>query len=373
MALQKSRVCLAVIGALAVGLSQLAPSMWAHAQASKLKTAGIEEDALPAAILRSALAGNRGMPAIDRYLRGDGAPPGVVTRRATALIRAIGKIRNTMRPQDLLAAVDSITHVAARSLSYATVMRLAMEPDYRPENATLAWDFGPGDGTVMPGFERVVPGDRRLSGTAIAALRRDDDNALFTDGIAGVRKIQLNLPDGDYRIVLMTQNFGVPDLVRNPFGQEIRINGIPLIVMRHGPPKWLPYAFLVRGRIRLAGGGMKRVRGYLAGDVNGELDTLLPRQQGGAVVVEGTAVRGKLSIELAGFENSQSYLTGLIVEPAKEPSDLVLSDVARDRIVPLALRIALETEILLVAAEAVQGIAPAAGQAFESEDVVTPN
>jgi len=29
-------------------------------------------------LLTSALEGNKGMPAIDRYLRGDGAPPGIV-------------------------------------------------------------------------------------------------------------------------------------------------------------------------------------------------------------------------------------------------------------------------------------------------------
>lgn len=326
-----------------------------------------------AAILQSALAGKRGMPALDRYLRGDGAAPGTVTRRATALIRALGRNRGTLRPRDLLAAVDTVTHVAARSLSYVPVMHLAVEKGYRPGKAALAWDFGPAEGAVMPGFERISPGDPSLFGTGVAALRRGDANPLLTDGIAGLRKIHLDLPDGKYRVILMTQNFGVPDLVRNPFGQEIRINGIPLIVMRHGPPTWLSYALLARRNARPARGGLNKVRGYLSGDVSGEIDALLPGQQGGAIVVEGAAIGGKISIELAGFDKTQSYLTGLIIEPLDEPSDLVLSNSARNHIIPLELRVALETEILLVAAEIVQGIAPAAGQAIESDVVVTPN
>lgn len=325
------------------------------------------------AIFKSALAGKRGMPAIDQYLRGDGAAPGIVVRRATALIRALGRQRGSLRPQDLLAAVDTVTHVAARSLSYATVMHLAVEKDYRPNKAVLAWDFGPHEGIVMPGFERISPDDKRLSGSGIAALRRSDENPLLTDGIAGLRRIDLDLADGKYRVILMTQNFGVPDLVLTPFGREVRVNGIPLIVRRHGPPTWLSYALLARSNVRQASGGLNKAGGYLSGDVSAEVADLLPRQQGGAIVVEGETIRGKIAIELTGFDKTQSYLTGLIVEPLDEPSDLVLSNSARNRLIPLELRIALETEILLAAAEIVQGIAPAAGQAIESDVVVTPN
>ncbi|MBT5048831.1 MAG: hypothetical protein HOM58_10035 [Rhodospirillaceae bacterium] len=362
-----------VVGAFLAAFTSLFPAGSTPAQAANPPAGMAKESAPPRAILDRALAGKRGMPAIDHYLRGDGAGPEIVVRRATALIRALGRNRRTMRPLDLLAAVDTVTHVAARSLSYATVMHLAIEQGYRPDKAVLAWDFGPVEGNAMPGFRRIAPDDHRLSGTGIAALRRSDENALLTDGIAGLRKINLDLPDGEYRIILMTQNFGVPSLVRNPFGREIRINGIPLIVMRHGPSTWLSHALLARDNVRSARGGVSNVRGYPVGDVRAEVAALLPAQQGGAIVVEGTSIGGKISIELAGFNKTQSYLTGLIVERLKEPSDLVLSDSARSLIIPLELRLALETEILLVAAEIVQGIAPAAGLAIPGDDVVTPN
>lgn len=373
MALQKFRLFLCAAGAWIYALTGLAPLPPAWAQSITTLSGNAAEVPHPADILKSALSGKKGMPALDRYLRGDGVSPVIVARRAAALIRALGKERDNLRPQDLLSAVDTITHVAARSLSYAAVMRLAIADDYQPKGAILAWDFGPHGGTVMAGFEHVAPKDSRLSGSGIAALRGTAENALLGDGIAGLRKIKLDLPDGDYRIILMTQNFGVPNLVRNPFGEEIRINSVPLIVMRHGPPTWLSYALLTGSHTPQAHNHLRRVRGYLSGDVRQDIHGLLNRQQGGAIVVEGTARRGKISIEMTGFDQTQSYLTGLIVERLDEPSSLLLSDRALQSVMPNELRLALETEILLVAAEIVQGIAPAAGQALPSSDVVTPN
>jgi antitoxin component of RelBE/YafQ-DinJ toxin-antitoxin module len=94
---------------------------------------------------------------------------------------------------------------------------------------------------------------------------------------------------------------------------------------------------------------------------------------GGAIVLEGTARKGKIVIELRNFSNANSYLTGMIIERRSQLSDLFLSRSAAQSLIPFDVRIALETELLLVAAETVQGIAPAAGQAFESENVVTAN
>ena len=70
---------------------------------------------------------------------------------------------------------------------------------------------------------------------------------------------------------------------------------------------------------------------------------------------------GKLIIELKGFNNSRSYLTGLMVEPAEETSDLVLSREAADTLVPPQLRLALEENILAAAADVLSDIDPAQG------------
>jgi hypothetical protein len=225
----------------------------------------------------------------------------------------------------------------------------------------------------MAGFERMPLDDGRLAGGGVAALRRDDADPLPADGIAGLRRIELPLPDGDYRIILMTRNFGVGSLTEPPFEAQIRVNGIPLIVDRRGPANRTPTALLTQGGIRAAGTGYRRMGGHLIGEVTAEATALHPDRQGGALVVEGRATNGRIVIELSGFGDAQSYLTGLIAERADRVSDLVLSEAALRSMLPPRVRIALETEILLAAAEAVQGIVPAAGQALESSAVVTPN
>ncbi len=327
----------------------------------------------PPDVLATILTGAGGTAVIDRFLRGDKAPAATVARRAAAIIRQLGNLRTTLKPKELLAAVDRVVHVAARSLSFASVMRMAVAPNYRPGNAVLAWDFGPRPGNSMPGFDRILPDDKRIAGENLSGRLQSGQNSLLKDGISGMRKIELDLSDGNYRIILMTQNAGDPALARLPFGREIRINGMPLIVNGDGPESWLDHALLGQSSVRLASGAFDRAGGFLTGDVDDEAGALYQTQQGGAIVLEGVAQNGKMVIEFSNFGGANSYLTGLIVEPPSKVSDLMLSRTALDSVIPLDARVALETEILLVAAETVQGIAPAAGQAFESDTVVTAN
>ena len=75
-------------------------------------------------------------------------------------------------------------------------------------------------------------------------------------------------------------------------------------------------------------------KGFISGDL-GKFDPgLFQRQQGGAIIIQAIARGGKLIIELSGFGGSRSYLTGLIVEPAAETSDLVLSREAAEALSP---------------------------------------
>jgi len=328
---------------------------------------------VPPAVLANILTGVGGAAVLDRFLRGDGAPPATVARRAAAVIRQLGAQRDRLKPEDLLGAVDRVVHVAARSLSYASVMRMAVAENYRPRNAVLAWDFGPAGGRVTPGFERIKPGDPRIAGDAMAGVAASGQNTLLKDGIAGLRRIKLNLAQGKYRIILRTQNAGDPALARLPFGREVSINGMTLIVNGDGPGSWLDNALLSDSGVRLAGGGFDRVGGFLTGAVDDEASSLYQAQQGAAIVLEGATRDGQLVIELGNFGGARSYVTGMIIEAPDRLSDLILSRNALNHVIPLDIRVALETEILLVAAESVQGIAPAAGQAFRSQAVVTAN
>ena len=192
---------------------------------------------VPADILNNAMTGTGGNQAIRDYLGTADQTSGEVTRRASALIAALGGEKgdaagDSEKAQQILAAVSRVATLASRKVSTASVVQFAVEDNYRPQNGGVALDFGPSDGVVLPGFERVTPGDGRISGEGVRGLRCPDDNSLLADGISGVRKIEVNVPNGQYRIVLKTQNLGDSSVGSNPFGREVRINGASLLVQR---------------------------------------------------------------------------------------------------------------------------------------------
>ena len=330
-------------------------------------------DPIPDDVFVSALAGREGLNALAAYLGVGTAPPEEVARRASALIRALGQRRGTLAGDQVLGAVDRVSRVASRSISQASIVQFAVDDNFRPANATVALDFGPQDGTVMPGFERVVASDPRIAGDDINGLRRPEDNSLLSDGLSGISKIEVNVPNGRYRIVLMTQNLNDRALSQYSFGQVVLINGVPTQIGGNDPGSWLPEAMLSNADITQASGGPGNAGGFLDGDLPGRASSLFLRQQGGAIILEGVASGGKLTIELRGFGGAKSYMTGLIIEPLEQVSSVRLSETARRSVVPTDTRVALESQILEAAASAVEGIVPAEGNPNEDPTSQTPN
>ena len=214
-----------------VVVSSLIPVLAQTAVPAGAKSKAIE---VPQSFLAGILAGTGGSAVIERFLHGDGAPAALVAKRAAAVMRQLGAQRSVLEPEDLLDAVDRVVHVAARSFSYATVMRTAVAGNYRPDNAVLAWDFGPPGGKVMPCFVHIRPNDKRISSRDITAHFQISANSLLADGIFGMRRIELDLADGKYRIILITRNLGDFTLSNLPFGREVRINGMTPIVSGRG-------------------------------------------------------------------------------------------------------------------------------------------
>lgn len=322
---------------------------------------------IPAGLVDRALAGEaEALVQIRRFLAGPGVKsPDTVTQRATQLISQIGRQKSGVPADDLLRLVDQIAGEAIDLISGSQVVRIGVDRDFVPTRALVAWDFGPADGEVAPGFERVLPNDGRIGGADLDGLRRPAESELLNDGIAGVERIEADLPDGEYRIILMTQNLGDRQLMSNPFGQEVVVNGTSLTVTQPDPDQWLRDAVLSnRGLQDIAarpGAPGSPAAGFGVADLGAFDPGLFQRQQGGAIIVTATARGGKLIIELKGFQNARSYLTGLLVEPAQQTSELILSQQATQALAPPELRLALEENILAAAADVLADIDPAEG------------
>jgi len=347
-----------------MGLGGIAP---VHAQTQNQNApAENQQSVISSELIEEALAGDRdALDSLMSYVRGTG-PKNVeqVTQRATALIAQIGREKGGASTDALLGIIDQIASNAINQVAGSQIVRIGVDADFVPGRAIVAWDFGPADGPVAPGFERVLPNDERIGGADLDGLRRPADNQLLNDGIVGVERIEANVPDGNYRIILMTQNLGDQQLMSNPFGSKIAVNGNVLNINQPSPDDWVEDAVLSnRGLQNIS--DQRPPGGTGEGFISGNLDKFNPggfrRQQGGAIIIQAAARDGKLIIELGGFNNARSYLTGLMVEPAEETSDLVLSREAAESLVPPQLRLALEENILAAAADVLADIDPAQG------------
>lgn len=310
--------------------------------------------------------------AIPRYLSVGNPGPGDVVQRAVSLMRTLRNQKKVLKPSDLFQVVSRVSTLATRALTKTSITRLAVAADYKPSNALVALDFGPADGKVMDGFTRVVPGDLRVAGDSVSALRRPEDSDLLADGLSGVKTISIDVPVGSYRIVLMTQDLGDPRF-NAPLGRQIRINKIPFLVTSSDPGQWTRDALLSGDSNSLDKRGLRVAGGYLSGDLSKVLNRQEIRQVGGAIIIEGQSNDGKLFIELIGFQRDTTYLTGLIVEPLKQVSDIILSRPALNKQISLQSRLSLEAKVLAAAAEAVDGIEPEAGQTLEEDKSATSN
>jgi len=139
------------------------------------------------------------------------------------------------------------------------------------------------------------------------------------------------------------------------------------------PGQWTRDALLSGDSESLDKRGLRVAAGYLSGDLSKVLNRQEIRQVGGAIIIEGQSNDGKLFIELIGFQRDTTYLTGLIVEPLKQVSDIIFSRPALNKQISLQSRLSLEAKVLAAAAEAVDGIEPEAGQTLEEDKSATSN
>ncbi|MGB0630970.1 MAG: hypothetical protein ACPGRZ_09765 [Alphaproteobacteria bacterium] len=307
------------------------------------------------------MAGDQSALAEVRAFLAAGGEEDIVVR-AKALIAQVGARKSELGTDSLLQVIDRLASEAINMVSGSQMIRMGIDRNYVPTKAVLALDFGPLDGDVAPGFERVPPGDPRIGGVDIDGLRRPSESPLLNDGITGIQRIEVNLPDGEYRVILMTQDLGDRSLIANPFGTEIAVNGVGQSIGQPSPDFWVPGGLLTNnGASSLLSQASAGPGDFLTGVLAPQDAGAIQRQQGGALIINAVVRNGKLIVELDGFQNAQSYLTGLIVEPVAETSELVLSEEASRTLRAPELRLALEEEILAAAAEVLADIDPAEG------------
>lgn len=114
----------------------------------------------------------------------------------------------TLESQNLIKAFQ-LTHQDAKAL-----------------NTLYAFDLGPEEQAVWQGFEAMSPSHPLLVGNQhLNSFSRLSLDPLIRDGIAGIEKIKLPLPNGKWRLHLWTEDVGYWQTLPEVIERRIRING----------------------------------------------------------------------------------------------------------------------------------------------------
>jgi hypothetical protein len=263
---------------------------------------GISKEQALAAILSGT---DKGLQLLQKYFDESGSPKAVValTQELIAEIRQDPAFKDLAKLQ---AVADQIAKVAADSINSAHVLKVAVDPAMTLSGNQRGFEFGPPDMKKFANFESVPPKDPRIAGKDVRGLRRPETAPLLGSGISGVQTVQLSLPNGEYRIILVTGNTGIPGLEKAPLGDDVAVNGQSYHVAGGGSPDtW-------QGLITLGNSGVNALGG----------DT------GGAIVLTGKVTDGVLQVDLNGAPGS-TFLAAMIVEPFGEPS-IIIEDPSAD-------------------------------------------
>ncbi len=344
--------------------------------------------------LQGALSGTpEGLELVRAYLEGGRANPGGISQRALDLISALPESEAAQDSVLIAETANVISQAADDAMTSLKIIKVSVLADFQLAQNALGFDFGPADGDTMPGFTRVTASDPRLANQPVRALRRPNGDPLLTDGMEGLRRFSVDVPNGRWRVVLLTDNTGVDDQTVQPFGGALNINGVRLNVARQTPDNWVDEAFLGRSRPNLrapsdnaSAESLTQPTALEGGLLDQARQSATGTRTGGMIVTDIDVDKGAISLDIQDLIAGNSYITGLIIEPAEDSGVLALSPDAYE----LAARnqegvLNAKEEIASAVGELLSEVASAAGPGERAElldldepvarpnDVVSPN
>ena len=283
--------CLAAILALPFGMAILAvSSLPASAEGTELTASPAvgEAEALQGAIDGT----SEGLAKLRAWLEQAGGRPKATSARAIALIKALRPANGAASP-DLQQIADRIAQSAERILRQVHIVRTSVATDVALGEGRLGFVFQTPDAKSPPGFDVILPRDPRLRGSNPTALRSPVDAPILRAGIVGVEAVTLKVPNGTYRLILLTSDMGLQNLNRSPFGTRVRVNDQTFEVATVAAADWRGAAAIGHGATRAADGG----------------SLILP-----AAVRDGTLTVSFLD------PLGETFISGLILEPLAQRS-----------------------------------------------------
>ncbi len=322
--------------------------------------------------LVGALTGSEeGLEQLSAYLNANEADPDKVAEKAESLMSALLQGNLVQDPVALQQAIARIEQSASTAIVATPVMKTVVTADFKLDERRIGYDFGPPDSTVMTGFRRVDITEDAFatedgSPQELQTVRRPNGDPLLVDGVAGIREVTLPAPNGRYRVVILSNDFGNSGQFSRPFGDEIEINGVATTVANSKPEEWLDSIALTNAR---------------GTDVQaGDFSFVDPNQRGGAIVIDTIVSGGTLRLKFKGRPGQQTLLSGIVLEPAddqdsilqpqSEQSRRALSRNQQTRDQARARQRAAEARVQDATARLLANVATAAGQRQQQRQTV---
>ncbi len=210
-------------------------------------------------------------------------------------------------PGGLSAAVQDVAKLASGAVCAAYPIDTVCVRRWTVPRNIQAYDFDPPRAPVYPGMTPIRPGDARITGGE-RGVRYNDAYPASGDSLLDVKTFKVPAPNGLLRISLVSGKRPLAQALSSPFGRTLTANGRPFDIVAAGPDKWIP-------------------RGALA--------TGTPQQ----VFVANNILPGSAPSIIFEVENTQGFVEltfpqgaeigALLIEPASQPSTLVLDSTAR--------------------------------------------
>ncbi|ATF09431.1 hypothetical protein [Candidatus Enterovibrio altilux] len=113
-----------------------------------------------------------------------------------------------------------------------------------------AWDLGPAESAIWPGFKPLTINMGLLSGKNMTPVDRSAKmqaaDSLTCDGIRGIETASLPLPIGNWQITLWLRDAGEWEYLPHPLKRKIYANGKRIYVKDLTPSEWIQRIYLGR-------------------------------------------------------------------------------------------------------------------------------
>lgn len=182
------------------------------------------------------------------------------------------------------------------------VTRLDLVDVQRLADGAIGYALGAKEATLPNGFERISPGDPRLTGPAVSAVRRLRPDPLVANGLRGLSRVRLAAPPGKARITIWSEDPGDWETLPQFLNRTIRANGVTVLADKSSPAEWLARRYL-RGR-------------WQEHDATSDTWTAYGALRGDARTVEIDVGHEGVVIEIEGTTVEERFISAVLIEKA---------------------------------------------------------